>query len=44
MALNNSISQNLIKPKNLKKIYRSKRVKILDCRWYLEDEKRLHAI
>jgi len=40
MALNNSISQNLIKPKNLKKIYRSKRVKILDCRWYLEDEKK----
>lgn len=40
MALNNSISQNLIKPKNLKKIYRAKRVKILDCRWYLEDEKK----
>ena len=40
MALINSISQNLIKPKNLKKILRSKRVKILDCRWYLEDEKK----
>ena len=40
MALINSICQNLIKPKNLKKILRSKRVKILDCRWYLEDEKK----
>ena len=40
MALINSISQNLIKPITLKKIYRSKRVKILDCRWYLEDEKK----
>ena len=40
MALINSISQNLIKPINLKKILRSERVKILDCRWYLEDEKK----
>ena len=40
MALINSICQNLIKPKNLKKILRFKRVKILDCRWYLEDEKK----
>ena len=40
MALINSISQNLIKPKNLKKVLRSKRIKILDCRWYLEDEKK----
>ena len=40
MALINSISQNLIKPKNLKKVLRSKRIKILDCRWYLEDKKK----
>ena len=40
MALVNSISQNIIKPKNLKKILRSKGVKILDCRWYLEDNKK----
>ena len=40
MALNNNIDQNLIKPKNLKKILRYKRVKILDCRWYVEDEKK----
>ena len=40
MALINSICQNLIKPKNLKNILRSKRVKILDCRWYLEDGKK----
>ena len=40
MVLINSISQNLIKSKNLKKILRSKKVKILDCRWYLNDEKK----
>ena len=40
MALINSISQNLIKPQNLRKILRSKRVKILDCRWYLENQKK----
>ena len=40
MALINSIGQNLIKPINLKRIMRYKKVKILDCRWYLEDKKK----
>ena len=40
MALENSISQNLITSKNLKKILGYKNIKIIDCRWYLEDNKK----
>jgi len=40
MALVNSISQNLITPKKLQNNLGSKKIKILDCRWYLEDQKK----
>ncbi len=40
MALINNINQNLITPSNLKKVLRYKKIKILDCRWYLEDKKK----
>jgi thiosulfate/3-mercaptopyruvate sulfurtransferase len=40
MALVNSISQNLITSKNLKKILGYKKIRIIDCRWYLEDKKK----
>ena len=44
MALINNINQNLITPSNLKKVLRYNKIKILDCRWYLEDKKRLSFI
>ena len=40
MALINNINQNLITPSNLKKVLRYNKIKILDCRWYLEDKKK----
>ena len=40
MALGNITRKSILSPYDLRKILKSKNIRIIDCRWFLEDKKK----